>query len=260
MGAPPPAAGPSPAELARQGAQEKAAAAAAAVASLGITPDKLQGMFADQAKSRPVSLVSKLLFIVGLALVGGATFADMRHKSNSRYADAEARAIKAKYWKRPLRPQSPVGPPNPKFPDYKVQWQKEKALENGGSTVEAEVPADVLKAYEAAKEEHTKLLKDYNLVTIPEHAAAIWEFDTGRYDGLNPDAKRIEELQREAEAARFYATTGSFGFYLRWIGMGLMFLGMGALAILGEKEERLVALLILGLGLIWPMVNLGIIT
>lgn len=259
-GAPPPGvAGPNPAELAKQAAQEKAQAAAAAVASLGITPDKLQGMFADQAKSRPVSLVSKLLFIVGLALIGGATFADKRHKNSARFAEAEARAIKAFYWKRPQEPTAPVKPPNPKFPGYKVQWQKEKALENGGSVVEAEVPPTVLEDYTKAEEEYNKEMKEYNLTEVPEHAAAIWEFDQGAYPDQRGNAATIKELEREAKKGRYYATTGPIGFYLRWLGMSLMFIGMAALTVLGDKEERLVALLVMGLGLIWPMVNLGII-
>jgi hypothetical protein len=259
--APPPGpAGPSPADLAKQAAQEKAQAAAAAVASLGITPDKLQGMFADQAKSGPVSLVGKLMFVLGMAIFATFTFMDMRHRTAARQNEAEARAIKAHHWQRPLKPQAPEGPPDPSSGAFNQKWQAERTLDGGGTVIESKVPDDVKENFKKLREDYTaNAKKKHILEAMQEYSADMYDFAMANYASAHEKRMEAERLKQEAEEHRYNATVGTLGFYARWLGLVLMFVGMGALAILGSKEESLVALLVMGLGLIWPMVNLGII-
>jgi hypothetical protein len=40
------------------------------------------------------------------------------------------------------------------------------------------------------------------------------------------------------------------GYFTRWLGIGMMFFGMVFLALKGEKNEQLVAVLVIGLGLL----------
>lgn len=240
-------------------AQEKAAAAAAAVANLGITPDKLQGMFADQAKGKPVSMIAKLMFVAGMALFSVFTFVDKRHTTLARAAEAEARALKAHHWELPLRPVKPEGPPDPERSPFKDKWQETKTLDGGATVVTSKVPDDVKEEYKATKKAYEEqTVKKFDLESSKEYADAMWDFANSRWEKVHLQKAEEERLERTAEIERYKATVGGMGYLGRWLGMSLMFLGMGLLTLLGDKQEQLVGLLVLGLGLMWPMVNMGI--
>ena len=264
MGAPSPApmGGPSPAEQAKQAAQEKAQAAAAAVASLGITPDKLQGMFADQAKSSPVSLVGKLLFILGMAIFGTATFNDKRHKTNARHAEALAQKIKNANWERPIEPAAPLYPPNPAKAPYVYMYKElvEVPGTEGKKKVEMKAPQEAIDAYKEKGAAADEAFNQHHIGPVKDYGTAMFEFDTEWRANTPARAREVKELSNEASQERNAAVVGPMGFWLRWIGLAMMFIGMASLAIIGDKEEKLVGLLVLGLGLVWPMVNLGIVT
>lgn len=247
--------------MAKSAAQEKAQAAAAAVASLGITPDKLQGMFAAQAKSSPVSLVGKLLFILGMALFGTATFNGQRHKTNARSAEAQAQKLKNANWERPIEPVGPLGPPNPAKPPYVYMYKElvDVPGTEGKKKVEMKAPEEAVKEFKDKADATDDAFQQYHIGPVKDYGTAMFKFDTDWRSDTTSRAFELKELSNEASQERNASVVGPIGFWVRWLGLILMFIGMASLAILGDKEEKLVGLLVLGLGLVWPMVNLGII-
>lgn len=226
---------------------------------MGITPDKLQGMFADQAKGKPVSMVAKLMFVIGLAIVAMFTFLDKRHATLAKAASAEARALKAHYWEVPQAPARPEPPPNPEKSPFKNKWQETKELENGASVTSAKVPDDVKEEYKALRKAYDEqTMRVYNMEEQVSYAGEMWDFAMDNYVNAHERKAQMEQKEREAEQERYKATMGGLGYLGRWLGMTLMFIGMALLALLGDKQEQLVGLLVMGLGLMWPMVNMGI--
>ncbi|MGE0711027.1 MAG: hypothetical protein AB7N76_28480 [Planctomycetota bacterium] len=248
-------------------AQQRAAQAAAAMASVGVSPDKLQGMLADQVKAKPVSMIGKVLFVVGFALFSLTTFVGGWNRAAYKAANGEIGAIKARNWDEPIEPGMPKEAPDPTKGEYRYMYGAMADVQGSDppkKQFKIDITADMQKAIDEdnkkRKEAFEKARDDWHTGPYKEYAEAKWKYDLEFWKD-NPHEKitRINELTQAAAKARHKSGISVMGYFVRWLGLGLMFLGMALLAVLGDKQEQLVALLVLGIGLIWPMVNMGFI-
>ena len=145
---------------------------------------------------------------------------------------------------------------------FKIYETKE--LPSGGSTTSEKTDEEALngemEAHEKRKTAADKALFEYRQSDLKDYAIEAYKYALDTYEDMPSRQAEVRDLEIAAEKYRHAATQSSLGYLVRWAGMTMMFLGMSILAITGEKNEQLVALLIMGLGLIWPIVNLGIVT
>ena len=263
---PAPAPAPAPAPGPSLGGFQAGAAASAAQDAAAAAQAKMRAELEQQVKGKPQVLVAKLLFILGMALFASCTFLNKWNAVKARAAQAEIGAIKADYWSKPERPIPPAKPPSPKTAPFDEAFSiyETKELPSGGSTTSEKTDEEALKAemeaYEKRKTESDKAYFEYRQNDLRDYAIEAYKWELDNYEDEPARKAEVRDLERSVAKYRYAATQSSLGYLVRWLGMAMMFLGTSILAITGEKNEQLVALLIMGLGLIWPIVNLGIVT
>lgn len=217
----------------------------AALSGMPMSADSLQKMLG--ASGSPLSTAGKALFLVGFLVFGTCTFWQNWSRTKAAELNAYAESVENLYWQIPEKePDDPRYPPNPDSSNYNwAYWVKKDNGEYG-----VDVPASATKEYEKLSEEVKERAEAFKADERREYYETKFEFWMNNYEDWHETVNEARDARRNAASYRNSAIMGVKGYFFRWLGIGCMFLGMAFLALKGERNEQLIAVLVIGLGLV----------
>ncbi|MCA8923819.1 MAG: hypothetical protein KDD82_18560, partial [Planctomycetes bacterium] len=231
------------------GAQDAAAQAAASVqaalAGLPVSADSLQRLLGGSGS--PLSTAGRALFVVGFLVFGTCTFLQNWTRTKASSLRAYAEKVENLEWGFPKKePDDPRYPPNPASTDNNwAYWVKK---DNGDYGVD--VPASAIKEHEDLSKEVKERIEEWKRNERKDYYQQRMDWWSDHYEDWHDEVNAARQARQDSERLTNEAVMGVFGYFVRWFGIGCMFLGMTLLALKGERNEQLVALIVIGIGLL----------
>ncbi|MEZ6185257.1 MAG: hypothetical protein R3F62_09650 [Planctomycetota bacterium] len=216
----------------------------AALAGLPVSATDLQKLLGTSGS--PLSTAGKALFLLGFLVFGTCTFLQNWTRTKAASLRASAESVENFHWGFPTKePNAPRWPPNPDSTDHNWAFWK---VEDGKGTVD--VPASEIKQYEDWRDKAKEKGEEWKAEERRDYYQRRYQWWISNYDDWHEEVTQAQLDREQAEALSNAAVMGVFGYFVRWFGIGCMVIGMGLLLLKGERNEQLVAVLVLGVGLL----------